>query len=280
MDGAKTYFRMTEKTLNLSIDAPIIGIASSLAIHVCLILLVFCVPNTKLPPTADIIQLRLYSEESLSDAKSRERVGSETLNPTHANGKSGPGSSLTFSHEKTKTGVSSSAPLHEAIPPESYPAKELTQNRSESAIAEVNLGASAAGLNTEALNKNTTPSVYAFEKSNAVKSDTAENKTGSVGNQSVLETKFGTTGAPIFVRQVLPVYPPLARRLGKEGLVVLRLLIDKYGRLRDIEVMESAGFGFLEAALAGVRQSTYAPAHRNGQAVDAGAVLPIRFRLD
>ncbi len=95
-----------------------------------------------------------------------------------------------------------------------------------------------------------------------------------------MERSLGATGAPAFINRVLPVYPSLARRMGKEGRVVLKLLIDRDGRLRDIEVVESAGFGFLEAAITAAKQSTYAPAVRNGEAVTSRAILPVRFRLD
>ena len=97
---------------------------------------------------------------------------------------------------------------------------------------------------------------------------------------SIMETQFGRSGAPTFIHQVRPVYPLLARRFGKEGRVVLKLLIDQYGQLQNVEVIEGAGFGLLEAAITAVKKSTYAPAHRNGERVATKAILPIRFHLD
>jgi periplasmic protein TonB len=97
--------------------------------------------------------------------------------------------------------------------------------------------------------------------------------------RGIAETQFGETGAPAFIHREMPVYPILARILGKEGKIVLKLLIDKNGRLLEVEVVEAAGFGFTEAAVAAVKNSTYAPASHNGEKVTARALIPVRFRL-
>ncbi len=102
---------------------------------------------------------------------------------------------------------------------------------------------------------------------------------GKEGNESVMETGFGYSGAPSFLRREMPVYPRMARRLGKEGRVVLKLLIDMNGQLQDVEVIEGADYGFTEAAVEAVKKSTYAPARRNGTTVTSRAVLQVRFNL-
>ena len=97
--------------------------------------------------------------------------------------------------------------------------------------------------------------------------------------QGIVESKFGDAGSPAFIHQEIPVYPLLARRLGKEGKVMLKLLIDANGKLHNIEVVEPAGFGFTEAAIEAVKKSTYAPGYRNGEKVSTRALLPVRFQL-
>jgi len=97
---------------------------------------------------------------------------------------------------------------------------------------------------------------------------------------SIVETKFGELDAPAFIHRATPVYPRVARRLEKEGRVVLKLLIDRTGALRSVEVIEAAPFGFTEAAVEAVRRSTFAPAQRNAEGVSSWAVLPIRFNLE
>jgi len=90
---------------------------------------------------------------------------------------------------------------------------------------------------------------------------------------------FGDADGPKFVHRIMPRYPELARRRGREGLVLLRLVIGPGGELRSVEVVEGGGHGFAEAALAAVRASSFAPAMREGHAVECAALLPIRFTL-
>lgn len=77
----------------------------------------------------------------------------------------------------------------------------------------------------------------------------------------------------------MPAYPVLARRLGREGKVVLRLTIDEYGTLKGVEVLEDPGYGFSAAAAEAARKSRFAPARVNGRPIAVKALLPVRFVL-
>jgi protein TonB len=68
--------------------------------------------------------------------------------------------------------------------------------------------------------------------------------------------------------------------MGKEGKVVLRLLIDRTGKLLDIDVIEHGAYGFTEAAIAAINKSSFAPARRKGESVASRAILSIRFNLE
>jgi protein TonB len=102
---------------------------------------------------------------------------------------------------------------------------------------------------------------------------------GKAENQGISETVFGNFGAPAFIHREIPVYPYLAKRFGKEGKVALKLLIDKNGNVQEIEIIESLGFGFTEAAVDAIKKSTFAPAHRNGEKIVSRAILSVRFIL-
>lgn len=95
-----------------------------------------------------------------------------------------------------------------------------------------------------------------------------------------METSFGSGNGPRFASKSLPKYPRLARELGKEGTVLLRLTIDDRGRLTDVEVLRRAGSGFDEEAVRAVRDSSFSPAKINGKPVSCRAQLPIRFVLN
>ena len=93
------------------------------------------------------------------------------------------------------------------------------------------------------------------------------------------EVAFGSPGGPRFLHKVVPCYPPFARKLEKEGAVVLRVAINEEGRVVDVEILKKAGFGFDEAAVKAIRESTFIPAKRDGRSFSCKALLPIRFEL-
>jgi protein TonB len=95
----------------------------------------------------------------------------------------------------------------------------------------------------------------------------------------LLDVEFGSGNAPKFLHREMPVYPLIARRLGKEGRVLLRLTIDEKGNLLNIEVLEGAGYGFTEAAVEAVKKSTFTPAIVNGMPVMSKALLPVKFSM-
>ena len=77
-----------------------------------------------------------------------------------------------------------------------------------------------------------------------------------------------------------PRYPALSRRLGEEGIVVLRVELDETGRVAAAQVASSSGYARLdEAALAAVRTWRCTPAQRDGQPVRAVAMQPFKFIL-
>lgn len=77
-----------------------------------------------------------------------------------------------------------------------------------------------------------------------------------------------------------PAYPPLSRRQGEEGKVVLRVELDEQGNVSAARVAASSGFARLdEAALAAVKTWRCNPARRDGQPVRAVALQPFKFVL-
>jgi protein TonB len=74
----------------------------------------------------------------------------------------------------------------------------------------------------------------------------------------------------------------VARRLGKEGVVLLEVLVAADGSAADVRVVESSGFAPLdESAVATVRSRwRFVPARRGGEPIASRVTVPIRFRLD
>lgn len=95
----------------------------------------------------------------------------------------------------------------------------------------------------------------------------------------IIDAEFGSSRGPKFIHREIPVYPQIARRLGKEGRVVLRLTLNEKGELVNIEVIEGAPYGFTESAIEAVKKSKFSPATKDGKPVACRVVLPIRFIL-
>jgi protein TonB len=76
-------------------------------------------------------------------------------------------------------------------------------------------------------------------------------------------------------------YPPLARRLGEQGKVVLRVLVNSSGTPDRVELRTSSGSRLLDtAALEAVRHWRFVPARQGDQPVAAWVLIPITFTLE
>ncbi len=75
------------------------------------------------------------------------------------------------------------------------------------------------------------------------------------------------------------VYPELARKAGIEGVVVIRVLVDKNGKPKKAVVQQSDSQMLNQAAIDAVMSSTFTPAIQNGQPIACWVSIPIRFKL-
>ncbi|MDP2419326.1 MAG: energy transducer TonB [Gallionella sp.] len=78
-----------------------------------------------------------------------------------------------------------------------------------------------------------------------------------------------------------PPYPPLSKRLGEQGRVVVRVFIEANGTATQAEVRSSSGYDRLDqTALQTVLKWRYAPGKRNGVAEAMWFNVPISFVLE
>ena len=78
-----------------------------------------------------------------------------------------------------------------------------------------------------------------------------------------------------------PEYPPMARNLRVEGIVVVAVLVDENGQVQDARVEESVRqkVGLNEAALKSARAARYKPATKDGVKVKMWTRLRVPFKL-
>ncbi|MGJ0429160.1 energy transducer TonB [Methylobacter sp.] len=78
-----------------------------------------------------------------------------------------------------------------------------------------------------------------------------------------------------------PAYPRISRRLGEQGKVLLRAMINTDGTVAQLAVQKTSGFSRLDqAALETVKHWRFVPARRGSQIVSAWVVVPISFSLE
>lgn len=84
-----------------------------------------------------------------------------------------------------------------------------------------------------------------------------------------------------YVQAPRPDYPVQSKRLGEEGKVILRALINAEGRVERIEIQRSSGHPRLDdAAREAVQNALFRPHLEDGRPVKVYAIVPISFRLD
>jgi TonB family protein len=88
----------------------------------------------------------------------------------------------------------------------------------------------------------------------------------------------GDVKPPVVINRVEPIYPALAKESRISGVVILEVVIDHTGVVRDARVLKPLPFGLDQAALDAVKQWTFRPATLNGTAVDVLFNLTINFR--
>ena len=102
---------------------------------------------------------------------------------------------------------------------------------------------------------------------------------GRPGDNSASATAL-TLARPLYRQNPAPTYPHRARRMGYEGIVMLKVLVDENGRVDDLTVLESSGYPILDrTALASVRKWLFEPGTEGGIKKKMWVRIPVRFDL-
>jgi protein TonB len=80
------------------------------------------------------------------------------------------------------------------------------------------------------------------------------------------------------IAQSRPVYPPLARQARIQGKVVLHAIIDKDGRVSELQVISGHPL-LVQSALAAVQNWRYQPTILNGEPVEVDTTIDVNFVL-
>ena len=103
---------------------------------------------------------------------------------------------------------------------------------------------------------------------------------GGQAGQGLGPEDVGEDSAPALLEAPAPPYPPKARVAGLEGRVRAKLLISAQGTVSEVALVLSSGTDSLDrAALEALKAWRFLPARRDGRAVPAWVIVPVRFSL-
>ena len=94
----------------------------------------------------------------------------------------------------------------------------------------------------------------------------------------VAPLRVGSVEKANLVHQVMPEYPPIAKRARVQGVVLLEATISKEGTIRDLRVI-SGNTLLNEAAIQAVQQWRYKPTILNGEPVEVITTITVNFTL-
>jgi TonB family protein len=94
----------------------------------------------------------------------------------------------------------------------------------------------------------------------------------------VVHVPGGDVRPATVLRRVEPRYPSAFARAGVAATVRIRCIIDRNGRIRDVEIVDSSFPPFNQSVLDALQQWTFLPGSMRGQAVDTYFELTVTFR--
>ncbi len=89
----------------------------------------------------------------------------------------------------------------------------------------------------------------------------------------------GNVTAPVPIYRPDPPYSEAARKAKYQGQVVLSIIVDAQGHVRDVHVVKPLGLGLDEKAVETVKIWKFKPAMRNGTPVPVRVLVEVTFRL-
>ncbi len=117
----------------------------------------------------------------------------------------------------------------------------------------------------------------ATESSVVEKSASADLQPTDDAEQVTEAPKFGAE----YLQNPAPEYPPLARRKGEQGRVLLQVLVSETGKAEKVKIETGSGYSSLDqAALEAVRKWSFIPAKKGSRPVSAYVIVPVRFSLN
>lgn len=138
------------------------------------------------------------------------------------------------------------------------------------------------GLNRNALSTESSDSPVTLKQGNTVAKEQDQEKLMDDDPSSLPNPtdEFLVTSMPVLISEVRIPYPKQARDANIEGPVVMELLIDSEGKVRNVVLVSGPGYGLNEAAMEAVYGVKFQPAKIDQQSVAVKIRYTYRFVLE
>jgi TonB family protein len=122
--------------------------------------------------------------------------------------------------------------------------------------------------------------VCRLEENQPIVEKTADTKPGEpTGENRDIYRVGASVLAPRVKKAPDPEYPALAKALGREGTLLLWVVVRADGRIHDVRIARPLGLGFEEQAVVAVKSWEFEPAMKEGKPVAVQLNIEINFRL-
>ena len=102
----------------------------------------------------------------------------------------------------------------------------------------------------------------------------------SSSTQPAAAAPVRSQASPLYQSNPKPIYPPLARRRGWQGVVRISVLVLADGSPQHIQLQQSSGYQLLDkAALKAVQKWHFIPATKDGIPTVGEVIVPVHFRI-
>ena len=114
----------------------------------------------------------------------------------------------------------------------------------------------------------------------AVQENASDSSSGENSESSAPVAWGEVTRLPKVMREVKASYPAEAKKAGIAGAVVLDVLVDSVGKVREVNVVNGPGFGLNESAVEALKKFEFRPALKGANSVAVKIRYTYRFKLD
>jgi len=169
--------------------------------------------------------------------------------------------------------------------PQAPPVEPIEQQASESNLTLVSATQAAPGKNRNVISGSKSVAPYSADVTGTDGKEFGSTSPGfGHGSGSGIGADLSGIGLALtqarYRETPRPDYPESARREGREGRVLLRVLIDDQGRSKQVEINRSSGSDALDrAATEAIKRWRFYPARYGDRAIDSWIKIPIEFAL-